>query len=120
MKLISFTIALLIFTFFSINAQTVNDIPIKDIDVEYVQIVGTSKLMSNKVNIEIDFGQENKFFSSRHDTMIKDSKGKKVVFQSMIDALNFMYANGYKFEGANAFTVGSQNIFHFMLRKIKK
>ena len=120
MKSISFTIALFIFTFININAQSVNDILIKDIDVEYVQIVGTSKLMSNKVNIEIDFGQENKFFSTKHDTMIKDSEGKKVVFQSMIDALNFMYANGYEFKDANAFTVGSQKVFHFMLKKIKK
>ena len=34
-------------------SQTVNDVPIKDIDVAYVQIVGYSKLMSTKLNIQI-------------------------------------------------------------------
>ena len=42
----------------TMKAQTVNDTPLKDIDVEYVQIVGTSKLLSTKLTIEIDFGQK--------------------------------------------------------------
>ncbi|MFT7033093.1 MAG: hypothetical protein ACJA2S_001594 [Cyclobacteriaceae bacterium] len=54
-------------------SQTVNDIPIKDIDVDYIQIVGTSKLLSNKVTIEIDFGQENKLWSVK-DTQVKRLK----------------------------------------------
>ena len=52
-------------------SQTVNDIPIQDIDVEYIQIVGTSKFMSNKVTIEIDFGQENSYWHNK-DTQVKD------------------------------------------------
>jgi hypothetical protein len=119
MKLVSTTSVLLLFffSFSNLLAQSVNDIPIKDLDMEYVQIVGTAKMMSNKVKIEIDFGQENKLFSSSHDTMVKDENGKKMIFQSMIDALNFMYANGYEFASANAFTIGNQNVYHFMLKK---
>lgn len=99
-------------------AQTVNDIPIEDLDMEYVQIVGTSKSLSNKVKIEIDFGQENKLFSGNHDTMVKDENEKKMIFQSMIDALNFMHSHGYEFESANAFSLGSQSVYHFMLKKM--
>jgi hypothetical protein len=99
------------------NAQTVNDIPIKDIDVEYVQIVGTAKLLSNKVSIEIDFGQENKLFNSDKDTRIKDVNGKNLIFNSMIDALNFMTKNGYEFVNAYAITVSGQNVYHYLLRK---
>ena len=47
---------------FRLIAQTVNDVPIKDIDVEYVQIVGAAKFFSTKVVIGIDFGQRTKFF----------------------------------------------------------
>ena len=47
----------------TLKAQMVNDTPLKDIDVEYVQIAGTSKLLSTKLTIEIDFGQRTKFFS---------------------------------------------------------
>ena len=39
-----------IFSFIA-HAQTVNEIPLKDIDVEYVQIVGRSKLLSTKLTI---------------------------------------------------------------------
>lgn len=40
-KLISFIA--INFVSFSLLAQTVNDVPIKDIDVEYLQIVGRCK-----------------------------------------------------------------------------
>jgi len=97
-------------------AQTVNDIPLKEVDVEYIQIVGTSKLLSNKVTIEIDFGQENKFWSAK-DTQVKDENGKLVVFNSMIDALNFMGKNGYEFVDAYTITVSNQNVYHYMMRR---
>ena len=102
---------------FSSKAQTVNDIPIKDIDVEYIQIVGTSRMLSNKLTIEIDFGQENKFFSSDKDTKVKDSSGKNMIFNSMIDALNFMTKNGYEFVQAYAINNNNQNVYHYLLRK---
>ena len=97
-------------------SQTVNDVPIKDIDVEYIQIVGTSRFMSNKVSIKIDFGQENSFWSEK-DTKIKDETGKNVIFNSMIDALNFMSKNGYEFVQAYAITVGNQNVYHYLMKK---
>lgn len=99
--------------------QTVNDIPLKDIDVEYVQIVGTSRFLSNKLTIEIDFGQVDKLFSSDKDTRLKDVNGKNLIFNSMIDALNFMIDNNYEFVQAYAFAVNNQNVYHYLLRKKK-
>ena len=101
----------------TIFSQTVNDIPIKEIDVAYVQIVGTSKLMSKKVSIQIDFGQETKFFSGGREAIVKDARGKPTKFNSMIDALNFMNENGYDFVSAYTLTMGNQNVYHFLLRK---
>jgi hypothetical protein len=101
-------------------SQTVNDIPLKDIDVEYVQIVGTSKFLSSKVTIELDFGQRTKFFSTGKETRVKDENGKMIEFNSMIDALNFMSSNGYEFVNAYAITMGgNQNVYHYLLRKKK-
>ena len=51
------TIAITFFFLSTAFIQTVNDKPISEIDVEYVQIVGTAKLLSQKVSIQIDFGQ---------------------------------------------------------------
>lgn len=109
---------LLLFSLF-INAQSVNDIPLKDIDVDYVLIVGTSKMFTKKVTIEIDFGQHTKFFSSGQETQIKDENGKNMVFNSMIDALNFMNRNGFMFVNAYAISVGNQNVYHFLLKNNK-
>lgn len=103
-----------------VKAQTVNDIPINQLDVEYVQIVGTSKLLSTKLTIEIDFGQNTKFFSTGKETIVKDENGKNMVFNSMIDALNFMTKNGFEFVNAYAISVSStQNVYHYLLRKKK-
>lgn len=117
-KLIVFPLFVAVFGLSNLFSQTVNDIPIKDIDVEYIQIIGTSKLMSNKVTVKIDFGQENNYWNAK-DTKIKDQNGKLVVFNSMIDALNFLSKNGYEFIDAYTITINSQNIYHYMLKRKK-
>jgi len=119
MKKAVIIVCLLFIVFFDLQAQTVNDVPIKDIDVEYVQIVGTSRILSNKITVEIDFGQENKLFADK-DTRVKDANGKNMIFNSMVDALNFMTKNGYEFVQAYALNMGgNQNIYHYLLRKKK-
>lgn len=102
----------------NLKSQTVNDVLIKDIDVQYIQIVGTSQLLSNKVTIEIDFGQATKFFSTK-DTQVKDETGKLMKFNSMIDALNFFSKNGYRFVTAYVITIANQNVYHYLLEKNK-
>jgi hypothetical protein len=114
-----FITIVLLFAAFATYSQTVNDKPLSDIDVEFVQIVGTSKFMSTKLTIEIDFGQYNNAWISR-DTQLKDVDGKLLVFNSMIDALNFMTKQGYYFVTAYALTIGNQNVYHFMLQKKRK
>ena len=93
-------IIILSFLFFLIQlsaySQTVNDIPIKDINTEYVQIIGMpGKVFSNKIQIVIDFGQKQSTAFDRKN-IIRDSDGKKLDFNSMIDALNFLNDNGYE------------------------
>ena len=99
-------------------AQTVNNIPLKDINVEYVQIVGTTKPFTTKVIIQIDFGQRDRLFDT-NDTVIKDAEGKRLELNSMIDALNYMTQFGYEFVQAYAFSTGNQNVYHYLLRKKK-
>ncbi|WP_417237185.1 MULTISPECIES: hypothetical protein [Flavobacteriaceae] len=116
MKKLSLLLAL--FSFISLFSQTVNDVPLKDIDVEYLQIVGTSKLLSDKVIIEIDFGQNTTFFAtSRKETVVKDENGKNLKFNSMIDALNYLTKHGFKFVQAYAISIGNQNVYHYLMRK---
>lgn len=110
------TVAILLVGLSSALSQTVNGKPIAEIDVEYVQIVGTAKFLSNKVKIQIDFGQEDKLFTA-NDTQVRDETGKLMVFNSMIDALNFMSKNGYDFVSAYTITISNQNVYHYLLKK---
>ena len=57
MKKLSFTLGMLVCFILAARSQTVNDITLKDIDVNYVEIVGTSRVLSSKLTVEIDFGQ---------------------------------------------------------------
>lgn len=98
------------------TAQTVNSIPLKDIRSEYIQIVGTTVLMSAKLTIEIDFGQMSNIWRAK-DNVILDENGKSMKFNSMIDALNFFAKYGYEFVTAYTVTLGNTNVYHYLLRK---
>ena len=122
MKKNKLVIAMLLFTIFGLSSmlsQTINGVPLEDIDAEYIQIVGTSKMMSKKVTINIDFGQFDNIWKVK-DTQIIDKDGKPLDFNSMIDALNFMSKNGYDFVDANAMAINNVNVYHFLLKKVKE
>jgi len=116
MKQVLITSLLFLLPFIGFS-QTINGVELSEIDVEYVRIVGTAKLLSKKVTIQLDFGQETKFWTAAKDTVIKDENGKPLTLNSMIDALNFMGKNGYEFLDSYVITVGSQNVYHYLLKK---
>ena len=98
---------------FSLQAQTVNGIPLKDIEEEYLQIIPKDiKATSREVQLLIDFGQETKRLRDTEQLLL-DSAGNKMVFNSEIEALNFLYKNGY--ELIEVYRTDS-----FMMRKRKK
>lgn len=117
-KTISFVLtSLLAVTAFS---QTVNDVPIADIDAEYIQLIaGKWPLLSSKTTVNIDFGQPAQLLSNKH-TVIKDKDGKKVIFNSMIEALNFMTKNGYEFVQAYVMQEGDNSYCHYLMRRKNK
>lgn len=111
-------ISMLLFSSFLLKGQEVKSDSSK---FTYCELVGTAKFLSNKVTVEIDFGQELKFFA---DNRYKDpATGKPIVFNSMVDALNFMGDSGWEFVQAYIVTLGSgstaQNVYHWLLKKEK-
>lgn len=82
----------------------------------YCELLGIGKFLSNKVTVTIDFGQATKFMS---DNRYKDETGKPVVFNSMIDALNFMGNSGWEFVQAYIIGEGGQYVYHWLLKKRK-
>jgi len=80
----------------------------------YCQIVGQGRLLSNRVDISIDYGQKAGIFT---DKRLRDEDGKVIVFNSMVDAMNFMGADGWEFVQAYVITTGNANVYHWLLKK---
>lgn len=99
------------------RAQTINDVPLSDINVEYVEIVGTGRILSSRVVVDLDFGQRQGWIPSTKKMRIKDRDGRNLKFNSMIDALNFMRENGYEYADSYAISYGRQFVYHYLLRK---
>lgn len=102
----------------SANSQTVNGIPLSSIDAEYIQIHDYPILLTRKVQVLIDFGQSKRSLSTA-EQVIKDSTGKKMNFNSIVEALNFMSANGYEFVQAYGVTIVDKDIEHYFIMRKK-
>lgn len=116
MKYLLSTLSLLIVLSLPTKAQTVNGKDISSFEAEYLQIVGVGKLLSNKLTIHIDYGQEQKIFDVK-DTPVLDDQGNKVEFQSMMDALNFMSKFGYEYVDAYVLTAGNGLVYYYVMKK---
>lgn len=84
-------------------------------EVVYCQIVGTSKWRSNKVTVEIDFGQYKP--KGRGSKLVDEKTGQPILFNSMIDALNYMGKFGWEY--VQAYTIGENGyyVYHYLLKK---
>jgi len=71
----------------------------------YAQIRIRPRFLSNKVSIRLDYGQERNFWGG--DTRIRDeNSGKVKKFNSAVDALNYMSAQGWEFVFAYTLPLG--------------
>ena len=83
---------------------------------QYCKLVATGKLLSNKVTIDIDLGEERKFFSG--ETRLRDeATGKLKKFNSVIDGLNYLGSIGWTLVNAFPITEGSSSVYHFYFKK---
>ena len=82
---------------------------------QYCQIIATPRLFSNRVTIDIDFGEEKSFWA---DTRLRTFEGKLKKFNTIIDALNFMGKEGWIFINAYPVRNGSNEIYHYGFKKL--
>lgn len=90
-------------------AQKVYEYDVKDTAAVqrevYAQIRVRPRFLSNKVSIRLDYGQERNFWGG--DTRIRDqNSGKVKKFNSAVDALNYMSAQGWQFVFAYTLPIG--------------
>ena len=99
---------------YSMQAQ----IQVQEIDpvaYTYCELVGVARGFSNKVTVEIDYGQEARLFS-RDQRIVDRRTGKPKVFNSMIDAMNGMGEIGWEFVQAYVVYNGSSSEIHYILK----
>ena len=82
---------------------------------QYCEVIATPRLLSNKVTIDINYGEEKSIWK---DTRLKTDEGKLKKFNTVIDALNYMGKDGWVF--VNAFPVmnGNTQVYHYAFKKL--
>ena len=103
-------IAIILFSSFTSFAQTEND------KVEqYAEVVASPRLLSTKVTIDIDYGEERSIWK---DNRLKEDNGKLKKFNTVIDALNYMGKDGWKLVNAFPVLVGTNSqVYHYVFKK---
>ncbi|SJZ32103.1 hypothetical protein [Sediminibacterium ginsengisoli] len=85
---------------------------------QYCELVAQGRLLSNKVTIDVNFGEERKFFGG--DTRLKDEvTGRLKKFNSVTDALNYLGLQGWTL--VNAFPLSESSgpkVYHFYFKKL--
>ena len=108
MKKVFVLVAIATMSFCAATAQNMGKV--------YCELVGTQKLLGLKVTVQVDFGQ-NPYANNN----LVDESGKKITFNSMIDAMNYMGQRGWEFESCYIITHGTgtskQNVYHWLLSK---
>ena len=82
---------------------------------QYCELVATPRLLSNRVTIDVDYGEERSVW---RDNRLKQDNGRVKKFNSTIDALNYMARDGWRL--VNAFPVSNSNntyVYHYVFRK---
>ena len=82
---------------------------------QYCEVVATGRLLSNKVTIDVDYGEQRSIWK---DHRLKDDGGRLQKFNSVIDAINFLGKQGWSL--VNAFPVATTNspmVYHYVFKK---
>lgn len=83
---------------------------------QYCRLVSNGRLFSNKVNIDVDFGDERKFFS---DNRMRDEEtGRLKRFNTVVDALNYLGSQGWVLVNAFPVQEGSNLTYQYYFRKL--
>lgn len=81
---------------------------------QYCEVIATPRLLSNRVTIEINYGEEQPYWRDNRFTI----EGRLKKFNSVIDALNYMGREGWLFVNAFPVTSGTSQIYHYGFKKL--
>jgi hypothetical protein len=96
-----------------VDSINLNEVP----QLEFIQILGYNQgFFKKKLVVIVDYGQ--RFTWDKDSRVTKDGEVK--VFQSMVQALNFFFDNGWDLETSFLLSIeGSGHVYHHLLRRKK-
>ena len=94
---------------FQLKGQQINEVNLSNIDSNFLEITITKRLLSDKVNVQLDGGQNTHFFTFRpranyylvHGPDSTSSKFNKIEFNSTVSVLNYFNELGYEVSAMN-------------------
>lgn len=93
---------------FTISIAHAQSTPTNTTEYIYCQLIGRPKLNAT-ISVSIDIGQKIKPFSE-----VVDKNNKPIIFNSMVDAMNYMGQNGWEIVYTNALP---PNVHYWLLKK---
>jgi hypothetical protein len=114
MKKIIF-ILIFLFTITS-HAQTVNGIPVSELDAKYIRINFTRKLLKPfQIKVFLDYGQIARIKDIKKGHVLDDD-GKKFSFNGIMGVVNLLVTNGYEI----AFVYNEEDdSVNYVMKKLK-
>ena len=82
---------------------------------QYCMVIASSRVLSTKVSIEVDFGQAWSRWKDKRS--LRDEQGKKIVFNSIIEALNYMAEDGWVLVNTFVLSDDDSNVVHYILKR---
>lgn len=90
-------------------------------EIEYIQLLGVDVgIFKKKLTVIVNYGQKIKAFDT--DTQVEGDDGKAIIFNSMVDALNYFNNHGWDFVTAYAVSNPggtSGSTYHYLMRRKK-
>jgi hypothetical protein len=82
---------------------------------QYCRLIAENRILSSKVNIDVDFGNERRLLA---DNRLRDEEtGKLKKFNTVVDALNYMGSQGWVLVNAFPVLEGSSTTLHYYFKK---
>ena len=86
----------------------------------YAQIIGMNNnvlKIGTKLSIEIDFGLSHNNLSYDGRDQIVNENGKKIKFNSLVDAMNYMSSRGWKLESTYTYIINQYPVIYWVISK---
>jgi hypothetical protein len=118
-KLISHAILSISLLFgYSAFSQTVNGVPLQNLDVEYIRIYNSTVGFNPPVHI--DFGRGRVAITNNKHNILRDENNQPINFNNMLDALNFLAKHGYELVQAYVAAYDDHRDMHFYILRRKQ